>query len=121
VTATEVTLPPDPSSVRIARDRLRAAARELERSCLEVALLGLSELVSNAVLHAHGPLRVLVDVEDQWVRIEVHDPSHAEPTMRPFDPAAVHGRGLRIVGAVADRWGTAATEGGKVVWFEVDR
>ena len=62
-----------------------------------------------------------VDLSDPCVRIEVHDLSEDEPTMRPLNPTAINGRGLRIVAALADRWGTARSGDGKLVWFELDR
>ena len=95
-------------------------ATDLDADQMESASLALSELVANAVVHAHAPFRLLVDVSGPRVRIEVHDPSTEELIMRPLDPTAVSGRGLRIVAAVTDRWGTSPTDAGKVVWFEVD-
>jgi anti-sigma regulatory factor (Ser/Thr protein kinase) len=119
---TDVTLPPDPSSVRLAREQLRSAATGMDPSRVESAALALSEIASNAVIHAGGPFRLLVDVSGPLLHVEVHDPSREGLTMQPLplDPAAVSGRGLRIVSEMADRWGTARTDGGKVVWFELD-
>jgi anti-sigma regulatory factor (Ser/Thr protein kinase) len=83
--------------------------------------LVVSELVTNAVLHAGSPAQVEVRVGNDCVRIEVHDSATELPTPRDPDPYTVTGRGLMLVDALSDRWGAAAKPSGKVVWFEIDR
>ncbi|MFW6691907.1 ATP-binding protein [Streptomyces sp. MAR4 CNX-425] len=84
-----------------------------------------SELVTNALVHGTPrgrQFRVQVTVEDDAVRVEVHDASAAPPHLR--HPAATddHGRGLHLVDALADEWGTADRTGpGKVVWATFKR
>lgn len=85
----------------------------------DVALLLTSELVANAVRHAATRLAVDVRLEDEVVRVEVHDTAAALPEVRPVDLSALGGRGLHLVEALARRWGVDPEPGGKVVWFEL--
>lgn len=58
-----------------------------------------------------------VTVEDGSVRVEVHDASETRPHLCVPDDTADRGRGLRLVDALADDWGTSDRTGvGKVVW-----
>jgi anti-sigma regulatory factor (Ser/Thr protein kinase) len=95
---------------------LRAGGVEVD----DAIPLVVSELVTNAVLHAGSSARVEVRVGNDCVRIEVHDSTSDLPTVRDPGPYTVTGRGLVLVEALSDRWGADPTDGGKVVWFEVD-
>jgi anti-sigma regulatory factor (Ser/Thr protein kinase) len=79
-----------------------------------------SELATNALVHGTPRGRefgVLVAMEDGAVRVEVHDASDASPELRQPTAVDEHGRGLLMVGALADEWGVADRDGaGKVVW-----
>jgi len=91
---------------------------------LDAAELLVTELVTNAVVHARSPARVLiVTAADRGrVRIEVHDDAHEPPRMGSFDPDAISGRGLALVDAMSDRWGVepaGPTRTGKRIWFEL--
>ena len=78
-----------------------------------------SELVTNSVLHAGTPSEVVVVVDDRCVRVEVRDADPTLPTMRQPSPDTVTGRGLLLVDALTDRWGSSPAGPGKVVWFEL--
>jgi anti-sigma regulatory factor (Ser/Thr protein kinase) len=80
----------------------------------DVALV-LSELVTNAVVHAGGAERITVTRDGAHVRIEVHDNRAARPHLRAdtTDPGGV---GLRIVDQLSERWGSHPTAAGKLVW-----
>jgi anti-sigma regulatory factor (Ser/Thr protein kinase) len=87
-----------------------------------VALLVLSELVTNAVLHASEPIQVCVMSEDDGLRIEVSDgDTHAARITSRAPKAAGEpgGRGLQIVNSLARRWGVTQNADGKTVWAEV--
>ena len=86
---------------------------------VDPAQLLLSELVVNAVLHAESSVTVRLALLEGRVRIEVADRSTVTPEVRPVDPAAVTGRGMLIVDALASSWGVDPTVDGKVVWFEL--
>ena len=87
---------------------------------LDTASLLVTEIVTNAVLHALTPVTLSVEVGADVVRIEVGDGSEAPPRMRAFSPIAATGRGLRLLESLALRWGVRPEpSGGKVVWFEV--
>jgi anti-sigma regulatory factor (Ser/Thr protein kinase) len=110
-----------PDSVRRARrfvvDALRGEATEL----VERVELMVSELATNAIIHAGAPFAVTVTVADRQVRVEVADGGAGEPTVRDITPASPSGRGLHIVASLADAWGVDDRPDGKTVWFVVER
>ena len=84
-----------------------------------VALLT-SEVVTNSVLHAYGPtVRVRVLDRGLRLRIEVFDGSPVLPVPRDAPAAAVNGRGIALVDALALAWGVDVHPDGKTMWFEV--
>jgi hypothetical protein len=87
----------------------------------ETATLLVSELVTNSVLHARSPVDVVVAVRGTVVRVEVVDRSAHPPTRRHYSAEAGTGRGLVLVEELSAAWGVTASEGGKSVWFELDR
>lgn len=80
------------------------------------ALLVVSELVTNAVMHAVSDSVVVASFDDHRLRIEVHDRDRRAPALATG--AAVGGFGLTIVDAVCDAWGWEPTDYGKRVWTE---
>jgi anti-sigma regulatory factor (Ser/Thr protein kinase) len=104
-----------PVARRFARDELRSSAADVDTVVLLV-----SELVTNAVLHARSD--VLLTVEDQGAiaRVEVSDASPLPPRLRNFAVESATGRGMKLLDQLAQRWGAVPRrDGGKVVWFEV--
>ena len=83
-----------------------------------VAALLTSELVTNAVRNEANPT-VMLDVtcSSGRLRVDVHDTSRAMPAPADAPADAESGRGLIIVGGLADEWGFYATPGGKAVYF----
>ncbi len=89
---------------------------------LDDAVLGASELATNAIRHAGGLLRVRTGVRDDSVRIEVEDGTTDDVVQLDPGPLDTSGRGLVIVDGISTTWGMeASATGGKVVWFELDR
>ena len=81
------------------------------------AVLVVSELTTNAVVHARSSAAIVGSLDDGWLRIEVHDDDPTRPQMSAT-PGAEGGWGLRIVDAITDGWGWAPTLTGKYVWSE---
>lgn len=83
--------------------------------------LVVSELLSNAALHAHGPVDLVLSVCGQAVlRIEVADDSDIVPAPRPAGrPMVPGGHGLRIVDQISAAWGVVPRAEGKTVWSEI--
>lgn len=79
-----------------------------------------SELASNALLHAESPFRVTVSLHDDRIRLTVEDASCLAPIHRPATLDASGGRGVGIVAALSRDWGTETSSGGKLVWVDVD-
>ncbi|HJU80950.1 MAG TPA: ATP-binding protein [Acidimicrobiia bacterium] len=80
-----------------------------------------SEVVTNAILHARTPFVVTVVLKGRIIRVGVSDRSGALPVRREYQLHHPTGRGLHIVDALADRWGVAEEPEGKTVWFEMER
>ncbi len=119
-----ITLPADPASVGEARRFVARAVADRIDDPADVVLMT-SELVTNAVAHVGNEVTVTV-CDGDVVRVEVRDQEPASETfhdllhhsLRPPDTSP-SGRGLRVVRALASRFGLDADDGGgKVVWFE---
>ncbi|WP_346159170.1 SpoIIE family protein phosphatase [Streptomyces mordarskii] len=108
----------DPSQVAAVR---AAVARKLAEWDLgDVAFtteLILSELITNAIRYATGPIRVRL-LCDRSLICEVFDTSSTSPHLRYAGTTDEGGRGLFLVSQFADRWGTRYTSDGKVIWTE---
>jgi anti-sigma regulatory factor (Ser/Thr protein kinase) len=113
--------PVGPAS-RQARAYVRSALTALGLAALaDSAELAVTEMVTNACLHARTPIVVrLRFTADDVVRIEVTDQSPQAPELRGYDAMATTGRGLRLLESFG-RWGVdalAPPATGKTVWFE---
>ncbi|WP_236710669.1 ATP-binding protein [Streptomyces sp. 150FB] len=144
----------DPAEVgrarRWARSRLVGHGMDEDEPAAETAIVLISELITNAVVHTCRPavLRLLfgsgpgsgagpgsgsgagsgadaagtaVGAAVRTVRIEVADASASPPRPRHADGDDTNGRGLELVEVLADRWGWQPEGRGKRVWCEVDR
>ncbi|MDQ8705637.1 SpoIIE family protein phosphatase [Streptomyces sp. LHD-70] len=110
----------DPREVGRARRLVRAQLRRwgLEQ-LVETAELLVSEVVTNAVRHAHGDQLALRLVRSDVVQCEVIDDEHTLPTLLSTGADDEFGRGLAVVSALAREWGSARAGDGKSVWFEL--
>ena len=120
-----IVLADDPRAAKAGRRFLREflARAEVPESVAEAAELCLSELVTNAIMHAGGRSELRATVEPTLVTVSVRDrgglPMDAEPDSNP-DPLRVDGRGLQLVAALADRWGSERDAVGTSVWFALE-
>jgi len=118
-----VLLPYDPASVAVARRRITAdlvAAGIFETAVGDAALI-VSELLSNAILHArplHGRwLQVAWILHARSVEIAVSDGGGpTQPRAEPLPGSSLGGRGLGIVDHLSDRWGVRAESQRTTVW-----
>jgi DNA-binding NarL/FixJ family response regulator len=93
-----------------------------EGDLTDTVTLLVSELVTNAVVHAGSEVEVMVRLTSSAARIEVTDASPESISPRDAGSEDDSGRGLALVGSLAQRWGVrAAPGGGKTIWFEVSR
>ena len=85
------------------------------------AELVVSELVTNALLHAPGPesFELCVVRRPGGIRLELADGSSIAPVIRELEDGRPGGRGLRIVQTIAVAWGHDEEGGGKRVWVEL--
>jgi serine phosphatase RsbU (regulator of sigma subunit)/PAS domain-containing protein/anti-sigma regulatory factor (Ser/Thr protein kinase) len=90
-----------------------------DRPLVETAILLASELVTNAVVHAEGTVRIGLERSPGRVRVTVGDTSTAEPQLRHAPQDSPSGRGIYLVDQLADRWGVDVHGDGKTVWFEL--
>jgi anti-sigma regulatory factor (Ser/Thr protein kinase) len=109
---------PDAASVSSAR-RFVLSLIDGEPELIDSVQLAVSELATNAVLHARSPFRVRVSRHGARLRVAVHDSSPAAAAKKDYGPTAVTGRGLTIVEQLTDDWGVTPDGIGKWVWFEV--
>ena len=105
-----------------ARTALRRAHPELPPELMQMVVLLVSELVSNAVKHADSnSIAVRCAVTPHCVRVEVNDQGLGfAPDPGPIDPSRVGGWGLHLVDELSSRWGVTDGAASRV-WFEIDR
>ncbi|MEU9123976.1 SpoIIE family protein phosphatase [Streptomyces sp. NPDC048506] len=111
-------VPPDPSAV--AQVRAGAVRKLIEWGLPDEAFtteLILSELVTNSIRYASGPIRVRL-IRDTSLICEVSDRSSTSPHLRQAATTDEGGRGLFLIAQLAERWGTRYTSSGKVIWTE---
>lgn len=111
-----------PEAVRHARRFTRRTLRTwgVSRDSLDAALLVVSELVTNALVHTGGPVRLDLSLVNHRLRLAVADSSPRSP-VKPASIGweATGGRGILLVGAVSEAWGTIPVSGGKQVWADL--
>ena len=126
----------DPRAVAGARRFVQEAldAWQVEGDAADVAVLCVSELVTNAVIHAVAGCEVRLVLHDDVLTLSVRDggaavpltpSSSGEPTDRPShqpsdDPLDAQGRGLQLVEMLTTRWGSELDADGMTVWCELD-
>ncbi|MDX6198805.1 MAG: hypothetical protein QOJ79_1956 [Actinomycetota bacterium] len=119
---TVVALAPTGRSAAAARRALEQVLGEAEfAGLLDEALLLVTELVTNAVVHAGTEIELRIETSPDGVHVEVIDRSPGSlPVIRPA-PAETRegGRGVFLLDAVATEWGTRHFAGGKSVWFRL--
>ena len=81
-------------------------------------LLAVSEVITNAVLHAHSAAVLQARYDGDTLEVRIRDNDDALPTPRQPTANDESGRGLRVVAAIADRWGVEPRGDGKAVWCE---
>jgi len=85
----------------------------------ETVVLAMTEMVTNAIRHAAGPVEVELTTDSHALVVGVTDRSETFPRRQAAHQDAEGGRGLVLVERLANRWGVRARpEGGKTVWCE---
>lgn len=110
--------PADPAAVRDARDFV-AASPECVGVDHVVLTLAVSELATNAVLHARTAFVVTVERLSDGVRVSVTDGDPSLPRLREVGPESITGRGLAIVRSLSRHLQIDEGRSGKTVWFEL--
>lgn len=111
---------PRPESVATARQFVRdRACRYHATNLLDVAILLVSELVTNTVHYGAPPVAVQIDCHtSHGLQVRVSDSGRDLPTLTSAEPEDDGGRGLTIVDLLSDAWGIVPQAGGgKIVWF----
>jgi anti-sigma regulatory factor (Ser/Thr protein kinase) len=118
----ETVFPAVPESVAAARRFTRAALgrHEIDPEIVSTAMLLVSELATNAIIHGTSTIRLRVGVGDD-IRVEVRDGNDDAPVVGIGDRERESGRGLAIVTTLAESWDWAPRPPGKVVWFALAR
>lgn len=114
-------VPIDLAAVAAARRALRdiLIAWGVARDQVDDATVCLSEMVTNALIHARTGCRVFIELRGQVLRIEVQDAAHGVAReASETEDLGVHGRGLRIIESLADRTGHDRDDASG--WFEFD-
>lgn len=111
----------EPRSAARARRFVELAIGDSEEErTLDIVKLLTSEVVTNAILHSGSDIELTLERAMSAIRVEVTDGTSVFPERRPYDPEAIHGRGLPLLDCLALRWGVEERELGKVVWFEIE-
>ena len=92
------------------------AERAIDGRVRDDALLVVSELVTNALMHGEGAIVLRASATASAVRLSVTDSGVDLPELLPLDPKRIGGLGLIVVDRIAAEWGVAPFPGGKTVW-----
>lgn len=112
----------EPRSVSAARRFAVGTLKQWDQDDLaDIITLLLSELVTNAILHADSAPDVTVRLLPDRVHVQVTDSHPGSVGLPDIDEESTHGRGLALVETLARDWGSVDLSGGKVVWFDVAR
>jgi CheY-like chemotaxis protein/anti-sigma regulatory factor (Ser/Thr protein kinase) len=116
-----VELGPDPGDVAVGRRFLTENCRRWGcDEIIEDAELVVSELVTNALLHAGTRCTLAAGLTERVLRLEITDRGGGTPDPRAADLHDERGRGLLLVSALCTAWGVdSLPEGGKSVWAEL--
>ncbi|MFG3138637.1 SpoIIE family protein phosphatase [Streptomyces sp. NPDC048211] len=111
--------PADPAAVADARAAVARKIGEWGLTDLDFAVeLIVSELITNAVRYAGGPIGLRL-IHDKVLVCEVSDPSNTQPRLRQASSSDEGGRGLFLVAQVSSRWGSRYRQSGKTIWAEL--
>ncbi|WP_433792027.1 ATP-binding protein [Actinoplanes sp. CA-252034] len=113
-----VDLEPVTGAARRAREVITEACGRWDRPDVAGnACIVATEMVNNVVAHVRTPMSLLLALHGETMDVAVRDFSPALPRYGgPVAPTAYGGRGLLLIGTVAEQWGHLALDGGKVVW-----
>lgn len=115
-----LTVPSLPASIAsVRRFAVQACRASGHDELTDIVALLVSEVATNALVHAEGDVQVRVVTRGDLLRVEVADESPLMPQPRAAGPMEEGGRGLALVESLATAWGVTPTDGGKVVWFEL--
>ncbi|MFV2119427.1 ATP-binding protein [Streptomyces sp. Act-28] len=108
------------SEVKTARDWTREHLRKLKWTAtapetVDAVLLTVSELVTNAHVHAHSSAQLVMTWDERCLHVAVHDASTDLPTPRSPSVERTGGRGMFLVDALADGWEARPCPDGKTV------
>ena len=122
----ELLLPTESTSPAVARRFVeQSGCREHGLDVLDDALLLISELVTNSVLHGGPPIVLAVDCDGTGLHVRVRDGGPTMPVPRVAGDTAESGRGMSLVDLLSSTWGVVpvadAHGPGKEVWFELRR
>jgi anti-sigma regulatory factor (Ser/Thr protein kinase) len=111
---------PVSSGVKSARDWTREHLAQLgwDRTApdlMDSVVLTVSELVTNAHIHARSDAQLILTWDEECLHVTVHDASPQVPEPRPAAEGATGGRGLLLIDALADEWQTYRCPRGKDV------
>jgi anti-sigma regulatory factor (Ser/Thr protein kinase) len=116
----ELELPVSREAPGLAREFLRGSTCvEHHSEVVDDAVLLVSELVTNSVLHGGPPVVVAVDCDEATLQVRVRDGSPALPTPRDAAQGDEGGRGLALVAQMSADWGVDTEDDAKHVWFVI--
>jgi|ABEF01.1.fsa_nt_gi anti-sigma regulatory factor (Ser/Thr protein kinase) len=114
-------LRPEPASPGLARAFVRQLLADwgVEAGIADDAELLVTELVTNAVVHARTSVHVEIHRDGDRLRFAVSDGSSRQVQLRIPSPEAVTGRGIYLLDLLSPGWGVVTTAGGKTVRFSL--
>lgn len=120
MTVDTLTLQAVPDSVPQARRFIRRCVHALgaDGACDDAETL-VSELATNAVLHAKTDYTITISRTNGTILVRVFDLNSVLPRRRRYGPDSTTGRGILLVADLSTRWGVEAEGSGKVIWFEL--